>query len=141
MTILSPQHMTISTNTVCHSQLIFGFIQTQHENQIGRSFSVFELYSTQCSHHGSFCLLSKSHLTFFQASCFTSIQYFWSYITHISSPFQPYQKSFAIQQLTSLHKLNPPTSCSDSHSSLTSYICTHPVTKICELPYSFHFIT
>ena len=55
--ILSLQHMTIPTNTVCHRQLIYGFFQTQHEHQICRSFSVLELYSTHCSHHGSFCPL------------------------------------------------------------------------------------
>ena len=27
----------------------------QHEHQIHRSFSIFELCSTHCSHHGSFC--------------------------------------------------------------------------------------
>ena len=38
MTILSPQHMTIPTNTVYHSQLSNSFIQTQHEHQIYRFF-------------------------------------------------------------------------------------------------------
>ena len=32
MTILYPQHMTIPMNTVCHSQLIYGCIQTQHQH-------------------------------------------------------------------------------------------------------------
>ena len=52
MTILSPQHMTIPTNTVCHSQLIYCFIQAQHQHQIPRSSLTFELYFTHCSHHG-----------------------------------------------------------------------------------------
>ena len=38
-------------------------------------------------------------------------------------------------------KLSPPTTCSGSHSSLTSSTGTHPVTKICEFPYCIHFIT
>ena len=38
MTIPSPQQMTIPTNTVCHSQLIYGFIRTQHANTIHRYF-------------------------------------------------------------------------------------------------------
>ena len=44
-----------NNNTICHSQLINSFIQTQHEHQICRSFFVFDVYSTHCSHHGSFC--------------------------------------------------------------------------------------
>ena len=55
MTILSPQHMTITTNTYFHSQLIYCFLQNQHEHQICRSLSVFALPTTHCSHHGSFC--------------------------------------------------------------------------------------
>ena len=35
----------------------YGFIQTQHEHQIRRSFSVVELLSTHSSYRGSFCLL------------------------------------------------------------------------------------
>ena len=33
--------------------------------------------------------LENSHLTFFPAQCFTSIQYCWHYITLTNSPFQP----------------------------------------------------
>ena len=51
MTILSPQH---TKEHCCHSQLIYGFIQTQHEHKIHRSLSIFELFYTHCSHHGSF---------------------------------------------------------------------------------------
>ena len=58
--VLSSQHMTIPTSIVCHGQLIYGFIQTQHEHQIRRSFSVFELYSKHCSHNESFC---KFHIS------------------------------------------------------------------------------
>ena len=57
MTILSPEHMTIPTNTVCNSKLIYIFIQTQH--QLLSSFSTFELYSTHCSHHGFICSLKS----------------------------------------------------------------------------------
>ena len=62
MTIFSPQHITIPMNTVCHSQLIYGFVQTQHEHQIHRTFPVFELYSTHCSHHES-SALCKIHIS------------------------------------------------------------------------------
>ena len=37
ITILSPKHMTIPTNIVCHSQLIHCFNQTKHEHQIRKS--------------------------------------------------------------------------------------------------------
>ena len=43
------------TNEHYQSQLIYGFIQTQHEHHICTSFSVFKLGSTHSSHHGSFC--------------------------------------------------------------------------------------
>ena len=76
---LSPQQMTIPTNTVCHSQLIYGFTPTQHEHQICRSFSVFELYSTHCCYHGSqFFVRFKSR--FLSGKCFTSMQYCWPYL-------------------------------------------------------------
>ena len=132
MTVLSPQHMTIPANTVCHSQLLYGFIQTQHEHQICRSFSIFELYST--------LLLQWISLFFVKFSSHFSSgtmlhQYRRPYITPINSLYQLRRKF----PLTALPKLNPPTPCSGSHSSLTSYTCTHPVTKICEFPYSFHF--
>ena len=54
MTILSPQQMTMPMSTVCHGQLIYGFIQTQQ--LILRSVYIYELYSTHCSHNGSLCL-------------------------------------------------------------------------------------
>ena len=47
MTILSPQHITIPTNTVNHSQLlIYGFTQTQHQHQNLRTSSISEMNST-----------------------------------------------------------------------------------------------
>ena len=38
-TILSPQHMTMPKNSVCHSQLIHGFTQAQHVHRIIRSWT------------------------------------------------------------------------------------------------------
>ena len=35
-----------TNDTLCHSQLIYRFTQTQHDHQFHRSFSIFELYST-----------------------------------------------------------------------------------------------
>ena len=68
--VLSPQHITTPANTACHSWLIHSFIQAQH--QILRSFSIFELYSTHCSHHGSVCLTSDSWLIWLQKICTSS---------------------------------------------------------------------
>ena len=50
---------TIPTNSVCHSQLIYGFIQAQHQHQICRSFSVFELYFTHA--HLVLAVTAASH--------------------------------------------------------------------------------
>ena len=36
------------TNTACHSQLMYGFNQTQHPHQVHRSLSIFEWYYTHC---------------------------------------------------------------------------------------------
>ena len=141
MTIFSPQHMSIPTKQCCPSQLTNSFLQAKHEHEIRRFFSIFELYSTHCPHHGSFCPSQNSHLTFLQAQCFTSIQYCQPYIALINSHFQLWRKSPAIQQLTALPTHNPTTSCSGSHSNLTSSIDTHPVTKICEFTYSLNFIS
>ena len=44
-------------------------------------------------------------------------------------------------QLTTFHEPYRPTSCSLSNSSLTSSTYTHSVTKLCEFPYCFHFVT
>ena len=74
---------------------------------------------------------------FLWAKYFTSIYHCWPYVTHKNSPYQFVRKSLAIQQLTALPTRNPPSSCSGSHSSLTSSTGTHPVTKICEFAYSF----
>ena len=49
------RHITIPTNTIYHSQLIYGFIQTQHQLLI--SFSIFKLYITHPSRNGSLCPL------------------------------------------------------------------------------------
>ena len=59
VTILSPQHLTISTNTACHSQLIYIFIQTQHEHQICRSFSVFLSCTPHIAHTMDLSFLRK----------------------------------------------------------------------------------
>ena len=65
MTILPHQHMIIPANTVCHRQMIYSFIQTQH--QLLRPISIFDLYSTHSSHHRSLCPLQDSNIAFFQA--------------------------------------------------------------------------
>ena len=106
-----------------------------------RSFFVFELYSTHCSHHGSLCPSSNSHLTFLLAPYFTSMQYCWPYISLMNSSFHLWRKPPAIQQLTTLPKINPPISCSGSHICLKFATNTHPVTKVCKFIYNFLFIT
>ena len=74
-------------NAVCHNQLINSFLQTQHGHEICRSFSVLEMHTTHCSHHGSLCPSQNSHFTFFQAPCFTLAQYYWPYVTLVNAPF------------------------------------------------------
>ena len=61
MTILFPQHIAMPMNTVCHSQLVYSFLQTQHEHEICASFSVFELHSTHCSHFTLSFVKFQSH--------------------------------------------------------------------------------
>ena len=126
MTILSPQHMTIPTNTVFYSQLSYCFLLALHEHQICRSFSVFELYSTHCSHHGSLCSSYNSHLTFSQASCFTSIQYCRPYIAlSLTAPFSfggnllPYRNSLHSLSLTYPHLVLAATAASHPPPALT----------------------
>ena len=133
--------MTIPAKTVCHTQLIYGFTQTQHEHQICGCFSILELYSSHCSHHRSLCPLFISHLAFLHSPCFTSMHYCWPYIAPINSPFQLYWKSATIHQFITLHRPSPPTSCSGSYNNITSSTCTLPVTKICEFLYCFLFVT
>ena len=94
-------------------------LKHQYQHQICRSFSIFELYSTHCSHHGSFCPSLNSHLTFLQAQCFTCIQYCWPYITLVNSPFQ---------QLSALPKLNPSTSV------LAVTAASHPTPALTQSP-------
>ena len=45
-----------------------------------------------------------------------------------------------MQQLTTLPRRSPLTSCSGNNSNLTSSTGKHPVTMICKSSYSFHFI-
>ena len=75
--VLSPQHMDIPMNTICHKKMIYCFLQTQHQKQILRSFSIFELCSTHCSYHWSLCPSLNFHIAFIQAPCFTSMQHCW----------------------------------------------------------------
>ena len=49
MIILSPQHMTIPANAVCHSQLINGFTQTQHQHKILRYIYLWAVLHTLLS--------------------------------------------------------------------------------------------
>ena len=55
----------------CHSQMIYGFTHTQHELQICRSFSIFELFFAHCSHHEFICPSYNSDLSFLQVPYFT----------------------------------------------------------------------
>ena len=129
MIIFSPQHMTISTNNFFHSQLIYSFIHTLRQHSMLISFSISDLYLTHCSHHGSLCPLLNSNLAFLQAPHFISIQYCWPYIILVYRPFRLYRQFSTIPQLTALPELNPPTSCSGSHNSLSSCTCTHLATR------------
>ena len=81
-------HMAMPTQTVCHSQLIYCFIQTQHQHQIISFFSIIELHSTHCCHHASLCPLQNSYLASFHTPCFTPIQNCWPHLAFVNSPFQ-----------------------------------------------------
>ena len=63
--------MTVSMNTVWDSELIYSFLQTQHQHQILSLLLILEMYSTCCSHNGSRCTLCSSHSAFFQSPYFT----------------------------------------------------------------------
>ena len=137
--IMTYHIMTIPINTVCYSQLIYGFTHTQHKHQICIYF-----LSLSCTPHIALtmdlCPSYNFHLTFLQSACFTSIQYCWTYITLINSPFSiggnrlPYCNSLHYQ-------LSPLTSCSCNDNSLTTSSSIHPVTNICEFHYNSNLIT
>ena len=130
--------MTIPTNIVFHSELIHGFTQTQHEYQVCRFF-------LSLSYSPHICLtmdLSVIHNIPIHFRSGTMFHFHTALLAlHNSYKCPLWRKSPTIQQLTTLPKLNQTTSCSGSHSSLTSSTSIRPVTKICEFPYSFHFIT
>ena len=86
MTILSSQHMTIPTLTVCHSQLIHCFIQTQNQYQFPRYLSSCEMYSTNCYHHGYLCN-QNSNLIILQTPYLNAIQNQWHYMAMQTIPF------------------------------------------------------
>ena len=73
MTILSSQHMTIPINTICHSQLICSYLQTQHEYQ---SVDLFQ--SLSCTPHIALTM---------DLSILRKIPISLSYVTLINSPF------------------------------------------------------
>ena len=101
------QHMTMPLNIVYHSQLIYCFIQTQHE-VLKSLFSIFELFSTHCSYGRSFCPSQNSHFAFFQTPCFAVIHNCWPYIALVNSPFQLERKFFHCSNLPhSLSLANP----------------------------------
>ena len=130
-TFFFPQHITIPMNTVCHSQLIHSFLQSQH--QVLGPFQ-----SLSCTPHIALTMdltvLRKIHISL-SLSHHVSLPYCQPYITLINSPFQLSMKSSTMLQLTTLPKLMPTAYHPGSHSSLTSTTCTHPVTKICEFQY------
>ena len=64
-TIFPTQLMAMPMNTVCHGQLIYCFIQIQHQHQVLSSFPIFVMYYTYCSHHGSLFLPEISILLSF----------------------------------------------------------------------------
>ena len=50
---------TVNKHCSIYIQLICSFLQTQHQQQVHSPLSFFELYSTHCSHHRSFCASGK----------------------------------------------------------------------------------
>ena len=103
--------------------------------------SIFELYSTYCSHHGSLWHSQNSHLVFILTPNFNFTQNCWPYIALVNMSRQLHMRPIFTHYLTTLPKHNPPKSCSDGHSTLTSSTCAHPVTKIYKLSYGLDFIT
>ena len=76
-----------STNNYSNTMLICCFIQTQHQHQVPMTLTCIP----HRDQHGSLCPLcpfQNSHLTLFQAPCFTSIQICWPYIALVDGPFQ-----------------------------------------------------
>ena len=124
-----PNKKAYQTNTASHGHLIDSLAQAKH--QILRSFSMTQLYSTHCSHHGSvYPLLKKIHISYgHNASLPHTIA---NLEKRINSPIKIQRKSPTLQQLTTHTNRSPPSSCSGSHSSLTSSTSTHPATKTCK---------
>ena len=123
-------------NTVCHSQLIYSFLQTQHERQIRRSL----------------CFLAVLH-TFLSLWIFLSFVEFPYYflsgtMLHFNTVLLALCNS-CDQSLSTLEEISCHAATHHTlgfaHSHLvlavTSSTCTHPVAKICEFPCCFHFIT
>ena len=85
-------------------------------------FSIYELYATNYSHHGSLCPSKNSQLSFW---CHASLPCRIDGLH--SSHKQPLSalEEISLQRLTKIQKLSPPTSCFGGHSSFTSSTCNH----------------
>ena len=152
MTILSPQHMTILTNTV--------YIANRSMVSFKSNINIKCIYlflCLSCTLHIALTM-DLSVLKFYRNRILIVIVIVIFYSNRkilISLSFRQhaslalhmsYKQPLSALEEISCHtthhsKLNPPTSCSGSHSSLTSSTCTHSVTKICKFPHCFRFIT
>ena len=93
---------------ICHSQLIYGFIQTQHEHQSHKSFPILHtLFSPW---------ISLTYVKFPSHFLSGTMLHFHAVLLalHNSYKQQPIRfcRKSAIQQHTTLPRPNPPTSCS-----------------------------
>ena len=96
-----------------------------------------ELYSTHCSYHESLSFVTlPSHFL-----SGTLLHFHKELLALHRSWEQPLSALEKVTSNTTLPKLNPPSSCSGSHSSFTPTTCTHSVTTIYELSSCFQLIT
>ena len=84
--IHSPVQLTMPTNIVCHSQLIYCFIETQNQHQVSSYF-----LPLSCFLHIAFImdlLVPRKIPILLQTQCFTSIRNCWPYMALGNRSFQ-----------------------------------------------------
>ena len=126
MTILHPQCITIPMHIVCHSQLIYSFIQNQDQYLDLSSFLSFS-----CTPHIALTMvlfvICKIPILL-SAPSFTSMLNCWLHIMLLNSLFQLQRKPLSIRLLATFPRLHPPIYCSGSKNSLASTTFVHTVT-------------
>ena len=117
-----PQHMTMPALTVCQCQLIYCFIQTQHQHHPLSSFSIFVYFPSRII--SGIMLRIHTELLAMQ-----------------SSGRQPLP-ALSMQQPTTFPSLNPSTSCSGSQQPHILHLCSPcHLDMYTLLLFSHHYIT